>query len=284
MSTRDRRSRPWSGVETGAGLLRHFDLEPAGGDAFVAPGPSIGQGRIFGGQVAGQSLRAACLTVAPGRAPHSLHAYFLRQGRPDRPLRFDVGRTRDGRSFATRHVTASQGDTPIFEMLASFHVPEAGHEWQPPPPADVPGPDGLVPPDPESYAKHVSAFEIRPVPPRVPTTPPPRHPFWIRLREPIGDDPVLHACVITYISDIGVVTSTRADARIRLAMGVSLDHTVWFHRPARADEWLLCSVAPATNAGCRGLGIGTIHTAGGALVSSLAQEALLRPHESRPGR
>lgn len=261
-----------------AGLSRLLSLESVGDDSFIASGPPVGHGRIFGGQVASQSLRAACLTVGPGRSPHSLHAYFIRPGRPDRPLRFDVGRTRDGRSFSTRHVTACQDGEPILEMIASFQAPEAGHDWQPPPPPGIPGPDDPALPAPNFSINHARLFDLRLAVRRRHAEPDRRHPFWVRLREPIGDDPVLHACVLTYVSDMGVVTSARArDARARLEMAVSLDHAVWFHRSARVDEWLLYSAAPAANAGARGLANGTFRTADGTLVASVTQEALLRP-------
>src|SRR5512139_3218832 len=262
-----------------AGLLRLFDMATVDDDTFTAVPPFIGRGRIFGGQVAGQSLWAACRTVPPGRAPHSLHAYFIRPGRPEEPLRLKVGRTRDGASFCTRHVTAAQGGKPIFEMIASFHSPEAGHDWQPPMPAEPPGPDESTLPAPESSIKHVRHFDIRPAtgPDRDGRTP--RHPFWVRLREPIGDDPALHACVLAYISDMGVVTSARAPGSGRdFQTAVSLDHALWFHRRARVDRWLLCSVEPVSNAAARGLATGAFRTAGGTLVASVAQEALLRPH------
>src|SRR3954471_19022725 len=127
-------------------ILRLLDLERVGDDAFLAPTPDDGPGRLFGGQVASQSLRAACSTVDAGRPPHSFHAYFILPGRPGEPLRLDVQRSRDGRSFTTRHVTASQGDRVIFELVASFHSAEAGDDWQLPAPVDVPRPDELDPP------------------------------------------------------------------------------------------------------------------------------------------
>ncbi|SEG56619.1 acyl-CoA thioesterase-2 [Thermomonospora echinospora] len=257
-------------------LARMLALQPLDGDVFVADSPALGRERLFGGQVAAQSLRAACLTVDAGRPPHSLHAYFIRPGLPGEPLRLEVGRTRDGRTFSTRHVTAAQGGKPIFEMVASFHDPEPGHDWQPPPPAPVPGPQGLEPP---RLPRHPPAFDIRLVRRPDPGGSLLPHPFWIRVREPLGDDPALHACLITYLSDMAVVSSAVAPGSPRrsLAMAVSLDHALWFHRPARVDRWLLYSVDPVTNFGARGLARGTLHTADGVLVASIAQEALLRP-------
>ncbi|TDC95255.1 acyl-CoA thioesterase domain-containing protein [Actinomadura sp. 7K507] len=258
-------------------LTRMFDLTPLGEDSFVADSPSVVRPRLFGGQVAGQSLRAACLT-AGGRPPHSLHAYFIRPGSPDEPLNFDVSRTRDGRSFSTRHVTASQGGKPILELIASFHEPEDGFDWQLGPPSGTPGPDGLPRLVLPSFLRHSVGFDIRVVDPPAADEWPMRHPFWIRADGPVGDDPALHACLVAYLSDLGVVSSARAPGSPRkLATAVTLDHAMWFHRPPRADRWLLFSADPVTNHGARGLARGTLHAADGTLVASIAQEALLRP-------
>ncbi|XRQ14965.1 acyl-CoA thioesterase [Actinomadura welshii] len=258
-------------------LTRLFELAPLGADSFAATSPSVGRPRLFGGQVAGQSLRAACLT-AGGRPPHSLHAYFIRPGLPDEPLTFDVSRTRDGRSFSTRHVTASQGGKPILELIASFHDREDGFDWQAAGPAGTPGPEGLPPLEPPAFFRHPLGFDVRVVDPPGEDEWPIAHPFWIRASGPVGDDPALHACLLAYLSDMGVVSSARAPGSPRdLATGVSLDHAVWFHRPPRVDRWLLYSVDPVVNHGARGLARGTLHTADGTLLASVAQEALLRP-------
>ena len=260
-------------------ILELLDLGRRGADAFVAPTPSDGPGRLFGGQVASQSLRAATLTVEPDRLPHSLHAYFIRPGRPGIPLRLDVDRTRDGRSFTTRRVTASQDDEPIFTLAASFHAAEEGGDWQ------LPAPTGVSPPDgprqvesPISRFASMSPFDLRPVRPPEPGGFPILHPFWVKTRRTLPDDPALHACVLAFISDMGVVGSARAPGAAMPAqlMGASLDHAMWFHRPARADEWLLFSVEPVSNFGARGLARGTMHDPAGVLVASVAQEALLR--------
>lgn len=256
-----------------------LDLEDLGGDAFVASTPSDGPGRIFGGQVASQSLRAATLTVGEGRPPHSFHAYFIRPGRPGTPMRLDVQRSRDGRSFTTRHVTASQEGEPIFELIASFHGVEEGDDWQLPGPADLPDPEALTAPDsPFTKFMSMSPLEIRPVKPVGPNDFPVIHPFWVRARNHLPDDPSLHRCVLAFMSDMGVVASARGpNSTLPLRfMGASLDHAVWFHRPFRADEWLLFNVESTTNYGSRGLARGTFHTRDGVLVASMAQEALLR--------
>ncbi|TDB98772.1 acyl-CoA thioesterase domain-containing protein [Actinomadura sp. 7K534] len=258
-------------------LTRMFELAALGGDSFLATSPPVGRPRLFGGQVAGQSLRAACLT-ADGRPPHSLHAYFIRPGTPDEPLAFDVSRTRDGRSFSTRHVTASQGGKPILELIASFHDPEDGFDWQDGAPAGVPGPEGLEPLELPAFLRHPPGFDVRVVNPPPEGEWPVAHPFWIRAAGPLDDDPALHACLVAYLSDMGVVSSARAPGSPRdLVTAVTLDHAVWFHRPPRADRWLLYSVGPVANHGARGLARGTLHTADGTLVASIAQEALLRP-------
>ena len=162
-------------------ILRLLDLDPVEEDAFLAPTPSEGPGRLFGGQVASQSLRAACLTVDESRPPHSLHAYFILPGRPGVPLRLDVQRSRDGRSFTTRHVTASQEGRPIFELVASFHASEPGDDWQLPAPDAItrPGearPDALEPPELPEFLRRSLPFDIRPVPRararRLPARPP----------------------------------------------------------------------------------------------------------------
>jgi acyl-CoA thioesterase II len=261
-------------------LLRLLELEPAGTDRFLAPTPSDGPSRLFGGQVASQSLRAATLTV-DGRPPHSMHAYFIRPGRPGTPLELSVDRTRDGRSFSTRHVTAAQEDEPIFMLSASFHGAEPGDDWQPPAPS-APSPEEVGDVDsPLRSFSTMSPFEIRPL--RTGASFPVMHPFWVRLTDPLPDDPALHACAIAFISDMGVVGSARAPRATSAPFaGASLDHALWFHRPARADEWLLFSVDPITNFGARGLARGTMHTADGVLVASIAQEALLRPAGTVP--
>ena len=259
-------------------LLKLLDLEPLGDDVFSAPTPSDGPGRLFGGQVASQTLRAATLTVEDGRPPHSLHAYFIRPGVPGPPLRLEVERTRDGRSFTTRHVTAIQNGERIFNLTASFHAPEEGDDWQLPAPTGVPGPDDVHGESPLTRFDSMSPFVMRPVAATAEGDWFQFHPMWIRTVATLPDDPVLHACVLAFMSDMGVVGSARAPTSTlpKMFMGASLDHAVWFHRPVRADEWLLFSVEPTSNSGARGLARGTFHTADGALVASIAQEALLR--------
>ena len=263
-------------------LLRLLELEPKGRDRYVAATPSDGPSRLFGGQVASQSLRAATLTVEPERHANSMHAYFVRPGTPEVPLELEVHRVRDGRSFSIRQVTASQGGDEIFVLGASFHVAEEGDDWQLPAPAGVPGPDDTADfESPLGRFSSMSPFDLRPV--RTGAAFPVMHPFWVRTKERLDDDPALHACVVAFISDMGVVGSARGPSSTAVPFaGASLDHAVWFHRPVRADEWLLFSVAPVTNAAARGLALGTMHTGDGVHAASVVQEALLRPTRTTP--
>ncbi len=264
-------------------IHRLLTLEETGQDRFEAPTPSDGPGRLFGGQVAAQSLRAATLTVDASRPPHSFHAYFVRPGRPGVPLVLDVIRIRDGRSFTTRAVTASQAGEPIFFLAASFHSAEAGDDWQLPVRDDVPGPDDVPATEsPLARFESMMPFEMRPAAGRS-SMGFALHPFWVRVGGTLPDDPALHACCLAFISDMGVVGSARPNiADMRAFMGASLDHAVWFHRPARADEWVLFDVGPVSNFGARGLARGTMHTKDGVLVASISQEALLRPAGTVP--
>jgi acyl-CoA thioesterase-2 len=263
-------------------FVRLLELEPDGQDRFLAPCPEQEAPRLFGGQVAAQALRAGCLTTPADRPPHSLHAYFLRPGRPGLPIRLAVTRSRDGRSFSTRVITASQRDEVILMMMASFQTAEDGPDWQPLPRPDVAGPDeaGRAP-SPLSRFSSMASFDIRPL--RNEGEIAALHPCWVRLRQPLPDDPGLHACGLAFLSDMGVVSSARMPGSAhRPLSGASLDHALWLHRPASVNQWLLFSVGPATNAGRRGLATGTLHSEDGPLVASIAQEAILRPAGTFP--
>lgn len=264
--------------ESPRSLLSLLNLSPLAEDRWSAPTPAEGPPRLFGGQVAAQSLRAACLTVPPGPRPHSLHGYFIRPGRPDTALELVVERTRDGRSFTTRHVTAVQEDQAIFELTASFHTDEEGMDWHEPWPDAIPGPDEVVDPNqddsPFGGFRASNPFMIRPLSRMGSGFA--MHPCWVRIREPIGTDPSLQACALAYVSDLAVVQAARAPGSTGMPFGASLDHAVWFHRPVDVNQWLLFSAGPVSNYGARGLARGTFHTAEGLLVASIAQEALLR--------
>jgi len=255
-----------------------LDLEQLEGDLFAAAATGFGRERIFGGQAVAQALCAAGLTIDNPRHVHSLHAYFIRAGRPGEPLQFEVTRTRDGRSFSTRHVTAGQEGKPIFELIASFADPEPGEDWPSAVRPAVPQPEEL---DPVRFPRlfgNDEPVDLRPVTPSAPGAFPISHPFWVRVTMPVGTEPARHACVIAYLSDIAVVRSACAPGSWqRYGLKVSLDHSIWFHRPARADQWLFYSMSPVAHVGTRGLAQGSIQTADGTLVASVAQEVLLRP-------
>jgi acyl-CoA thioesterase-2 len=266
---------PIDAAESVARILATLALEQVAPNRWRAP-TAGGEGRLFGGQVAAQSVKAACLTVDPERRVNSFRAYFVRGGRPGVALDLDVRIVRDGRSFSTRHVTANQDDVPIFEMLASFHTEETGTDWQLPPPQGVRAPEDLEPLGLSWF--HMAGFDIRLIRglreiSRFPIV----HPCWIRLRAPVGDDPVTHASLMAFMSDMALMGSAAAPgSRFEMPGSASLDHAVWFHRHARVDDRLLYSAEPTTNFGARGLARGTLHTREGTLVASIAQEALLR--------
>ena len=259
-------------------LFEILDLVPEGADTFSAITPPASRGRLFGGQVVSQALRAACLTVPADCAPYQLHAQFLRAGQPHVPLTLRVSRPRDGRSFRNRHVVAEQDGKPVLTLAASFHVGESGTDWQPPH-ALGPHPDtlphwpsaldGLTTPHP---------FDLRPVNPPDDTGRPTLHPLWFRAVKPLPDKPLLHECALAFATDFGMALSTRWNRRDPDAVTTtSLDHTVWFHRPVQVNDWHLLSTDLVSRAVGRCLVHGTMHASDGALVASIAQVALIRP-------
>jgi acyl-CoA thioesterase II len=271
-------------------LVDLLDLEPIEVNIFRGMSPHEERQRVFGGQVAAQSLMAAGRTVDRGR-PHSLHAYFLRPGDPNAPILYEVDRIRDGRSFTTRRVVAIQHGRAIFHLSASFHVDEPGLSHQIPMP-DVPGPETLEPLTTrlEPFRETLGDWFSRPHPIEQ------RHigelPFsgkksnepvqrvWIKADGTLGDDPLLHACIATYASDMSLFDTMLAPHPVNWEdsgfMGASLDHCVWFHRPFRVDEWLLYDMDSPTAAGARGLARGFLFTREGELVVSMVQEGLMR--------
>ncbi|GAA4511197.1 MULTISPECIES: acyl-CoA thioesterase [Nonomuraea] len=225
---------------------------------------------LYGGQVAAQALAAAGDTVEPDRLPHSLHGYYLRSGDAARPTVFRVYRDRDGRSYSARRVVAIQNGKVIFNMSASFHVPESGADVQIHPAPDAPDPDGL---EPVRLPRLFSMDSRLPPQPYEAAEWPTR--FWARCTQDLPGGQLLHACVLTYLSDISSgVTGVPHGEGAR--SGSSLDHAVWFHRPARMDEWVLMDLVPHTVSAGRGWYTGTIHTRDGRLAASITQETLFR--------
>lgn len=265
-------------------LLAVEELAP---DVFRAPVDDWPGGRIFGGLVAAQALRAAAVTVEAAHPPHSLHAYFVRAGRPGVAIDHAVRRTRDGRSFTTRQVESSQEGEVIFTMAASFHRREDGPEYQLPMASDVPDPEELDAPGwPFAGLRSGRQIELREAP--VPDPGPDgsyvsTRRAWMRALA-LNEDPVLHACVLTFMSDMGVVMGARPprDRVFGAEMLASLDHALWFHHPVRADQWLLYDMNAVADHGARGLVRGVMHERGGRLVASMSQEVLIRPLRQIP--
>lgn len=274
-------------------LIELLDLEPIEVNIFRGVSPDVDTQRVFGGQVAGQALVAAARTVDTDRHVNSLHAYFLRPGDPSVPILYEVDRIRDGRSFTTRRVVAIQHGRAIFNLSASFHVPEDGFDHQFPLDDEVSRPDDL--PDFrtrwEPWKEKMGAWYHRPRPidvrhvdwsaPGTKAPQPPHHRVWLRADGKLPDDPVLHACVVTYASDMTLLDTTLqphggnfVDGQVQMA---SLDHAMWFHRPFRADEWLLYNQDTPSASDARGLARGLLFTETGALVVSVVQEGLIRP-------
>ncbi|MCG6121713.1 MAG: acyl-CoA thioesterase II [Microvirga sp.] len=277
-----------------ADLLSILDLEQLERNLFRGRSPQTSWQRVFGGQVIGQALVAACRTVED-RAPHSLHGYFLRPGSPLVPIIYEVDRIRDGRSFSTRRVVAIQNGQAIFSMSASFQVAETGFDHAAPMP-DVPGPEALgadagfagdalqdMPEAIRRYFERERPIDIRLVEAdryRGEPARDPRFHVWMRTSERLPDDPTIHHCVLAYASDLTLLdTSMIAHGRTvfeRAIQAASLDHALWIHRPFRADDWLLYAQDSPNASGARGFARGAIYTRDGALVASVAQEGLVR--------
>ncbi|MCF6523720.1 acyl-CoA thioesterase II [Streptomyces sp. JJ36] len=290
------------------GLLDLLDLERVEQDIFRGRSMHSVVPRVFGGQVAAQALVAACRTVPEGRLPHSLHAYFLRPGDPGAPIVYTVDRIRDGRSFTTRRVVAVQHGQPVFHLSASCQAYEEGLEHQEPMP-EAPDPETLPTADeampryaeffrdpgaPERLLRARAAVDMRYVeePPFASAGRPraPRSQVWFRTDGKLDgtrDDPTLHLCLATYVSDMTLLDSVllahgRGGWAVGDVVGASLDHAMWFHRPFRADEWLLYDQESPTAQGGRGLGKGRIFTRDGRLVVSVIQEGVVRvPREEQ---
>jgi acyl-CoA thioesterase-2 len=282
-------------TEAVANLLKILDLEHVQVDTYRGSGSGGTRRRIFGGHVAAQAVVAAGRSTK-GVPLHSMHLYFLRPGDPNAEIEYSVERLRDGRSFATRLVRATQHDRVIFHASASFCTPEhAGFEHQisapavPPPAAckswdDWVGPRlAEMPDEARLQFQRERPVELRPVHPVDARDPQPdgtQQQFWCRVLGELGEDPLLHQAVATYTSDHALLSSVlRPHGRTFMSRGVmaaSLDHTIWFHRPFRADQWLLyAQTAPVAHGG-RGLAFGHYFDQAGTLVASMAQEGVLR--------
>ncbi len=283
-------------------LLDLLALEPIETLIFRGRNRPLGSPRVYGGQVLAQALVAAGRTVPDGRACHSLHAYFILPGDVEAPILYTVEPLRDGGSFATRRVTAVQHGRPIFNASLSFHRDEPGLDHQPEPPAGVPPPDALasehdlaraiadrIPEPLRTVLTRDRPIDFRPVDPADPLRPSARDPemtMWLRADGRLPEDRLTHQALFAYASDWGLLGTALHphgrsvfDPRLQVA---SLDHAVWFHRPFRADEWLLYRVDAPTAAGARGFTRGSLTDAAGRLVASTAQEGLIRPLADRP--
>jgi acyl-CoA thioesterase-2 len=277
-----------------AALLALLDLEPIENNFFRGVSPKDRWQRVFGGQVLGQALVAASRTVE-GRICHSLHGYFLRAGDPKRPILYEVDRSRDGLSFSARRVVAIQNGHPIFTMSASFEVAEQGLEHQSAMP-DVPAPETLksehqwrieilsdLPEHARGWFLRERPIEIRPVEPPnrfAKGKHPPRQIVWFRAAGALPDSPALQQCVLAYASDMTLLDTSLLPHGFNLFTSdlqlASLDHAMWFHRPFRADEWLLYVQESPSASGSRSFNRGEIYRRDGALVASVAQEGLIR--------
>ena len=287
-------------------VLAILDLEPLEVNLFRGRSPQSRWQRVFGGQVIGQALVAACRTVedVAARPPHSLHAYFLLGGDPKVPIIYEVDRIRDGRSFTTRRVIAIQHGHAIFSMSVSFHLPKKDltHQFTMP---DVPKPDALpseaeirdrllpLMPDPvRRYYERERPIELRPVEydrylgEKLEGG---RFHVWMRATGRLPDEPAIHQCVLAYASDMTLLDAALIPHGKTVfhddIMAASLDHSLWFHRPFRADEWLLYVQDSPNLGGSRGFSRGSIFTSDGTLVASVAQEGLLRqrrPSQTKP--
>jgi acyl-CoA thioesterase II len=276
-------------------LVELLDLETIDLNLFRGTQPDTLLQRVFGGQVAAQSLVAGARTVEPRLAVHSLHSYFLRPGDTAVPIVYDVERIRDGRSFSTRRVVARQHGRPIYFMTVSFQVAEDGFEHQDVMP-EVPSPDESPdmgemfrkrsPEHADEWLAEWAALGLRWVGDSrdggaLPSDErPAQSRLWIRVNGKLDDDELTHKAAFTYASDMTLLGSTLVPHGVSVSspsmQSASLDHTIWFHRPFRADEWLLYDQASPSASGGRGLAIGRLFTQDGRLVATVAQEGLIR--------
>jgi acyl-CoA thioesterase-2 len=283
--------------DLGGDLATMLDLEEIEANLFRGHSPVAGWQRVFGGLVVAQALVAATRTVG-ARPAHSLHSYFILPGDPEVPIVYQVERIRDGRSFATRRCSAIQHGRIIFSLMASFHAEEPGPEYARAMP-DVPAPETLpseaeilremganLPEGVKRWMERKRPIELRPVSlDRFLRREDGAYPqyIWVRAKSALPDDPALHRAVLAYLSDMTLLDAALVvhhasvfDARFQSA---SLDHAIWFHRPARADQWLLYVQDSANSGSARGLAHGLLYAQDGTLVASVAQEGLVRPRD-----
>jgi acyl-CoA thioesterase-2 len=276
-------------------LLSLLDLEALEVNIYRGRNRDIGSGRVFGGQVFAQALVAAQRTVSPEREAHSVHGYFLRAGDLTTPIIFFVDRPRDGGSFTSRRVTAIQHGEAIFHLSASFHLSEHGLAHQSAMP-QVPPPESLateldlirqridlIPESMRAVLTQERPIDFRPVNPADPFVAEKRDPVryvWFRAMSRLPEERIIHQAVLAYASDYGLLPTALhphgvpyRDRRLQMA---SLDHSLWLHRPFRADAWLLYAMESPVAAGARGFTRGAIFTQSGELVASVAQEGLMR--------
>jgi acyl-CoA thioesterase-2 len=275
-------------------LIKVMTLERIEINLFRGESRDIGSPQVFGGQVLGQALVAATAT-ADNRAVHSLHAYFLRRGDFDSPIVYEVDRAWDGKHFSTRRVVAIQHGQQIFNLSASFQLPENGLDHQISMP-EVPPPEAL--PDLESQYRAALAnappnmrrilqlkrpFETRPVQPpdlhRAEKSAPLKH-VWFRAVDKLPDDEALHRCLLAYVSDFHLLDTALKPHAVSIASGkltvASIDHAMWFHRSVRVDDWLLYAIDSPSASGARGFTRGSIFARDGRLLASVCQEGLIR--------
>ena len=278
-----------------AEVLGLLEVEQIEENIFRGLSPKGRTQRVFGGQVLGQALAAAIRTVEPSRLCHSLHAYFLRPGDPRIPILYQVDRARDGRSFAARRVVAVQHGAQIFNLAASFQVPESGfdHQFEMP---SVPPPENLedasqalmrrldqFPEHLRDWITRPRSFETRPVILDGPQDRPPRAPFdhiWFRPAGPVPGDIRQRQILLAYVSDMTLLDTSllpHGKSFLSAVQMASIDHAMWFHRDARLDDWLLYAQDSPSASGARGYNRGLIFTRDGVLIASVAQEGLIRP-------
>ena len=275
-------------------LLQGLRLEKLEENLFRGPVGDTLVKRVYGGKVLGEALEAAQLSIEDARPAHSLHGYFLREADAFHPVIYHVDRSRDGRSFSARRVTAIQHGQPIFTMEASFHKVEEGIAYQGKMP-EVPAPESVSPVEwdwanfdrlPARYQRMMTIaapFEIRQIDGPAGSKDALGNPIrrsWVRTTERLPDEPDMHRAILAYLSDYGLIWTlighhgfTLSDTNLVVA---SLDHAMWFHRPFRMDEWLLYHCEGVASSGARGLARGGFYTREGELVVSVAQEGLMR--------